>query len=127
MLDFLSGRLKERKAARIALIHQESEKAQRLDQIKAMVGLMKELLRDQRYAPYTQLLSEARASLLSEREVLLREETDRDAREHQAAIITGRIMQLDFILTTPEQFLRLAEQPEANGSAARPPAREPVR
>ena len=126
MLGFLSGRLKERKAARMALVNQEAAKQQRLDQLKGMVALLKELLKDQRYAAYTQLLTDTKTSLLNERETLLQNETDREAREHQVALLTGRIMQLEYILTTPDQFLVLAESAEANGNAARPPARQPV-
>jgi len=126
MLDFLSGRLKERKAARMALVDQEAAKQQRMDQLKGMVALLKELLKDQRYAPYAQLLADTKTSLLNEREALLQTETDREAREHQVALLTGRIMQLEYILTTPDQFLALAESAEANGSAARPQARQPV-
>ena len=126
MLGFLSGRLKERKAARMALVNQEAAKQQRLDQLKGMVALLKELLKDQRYAAYTQLLTDTKTSLLNERETLLQNETDREAREHQVALLTGRIMQLEHIITTPDQFFALAEQGEANGSAARPQARQPV-
>ena len=127
MLDFLSGRLKERKAARAALIDQEAQRAQRLDQIKGFVKLLKELLKDARYEAYTTLLAETKASLVNEREALLQTETDRDARDYQCALLTGRIMQLENILVTPEQFIRLADQSESNGHAARPLAREPVR
>lgn len=127
MLDFLSGRLKERKAARAALIDQEAQKAQRVDALKGMVKLLKELLKDTRYAAFTALLEETKASLVNERETLLQTETDRDARDFQASLLTGRIMQLEHILITPEQFIRLADQPESNGHAARPLAREPVR
>jgi hypothetical protein len=127
MLDFLSGRLKERKAARAALIDQEALKLQRVEQLKGMVKLLKDLLKDTRYAAYTTLLTDTKTSLLNEREALLQTETDREAREHQVALLTGRIMQLEYILTTPEQFLALAESVEGNGSAARPQARQPVR
>ena len=111
----------------MALVDQEALKQQRLDQLKGMVALLKELLKDQRYAPYAQLLADTKTSLLNEREALLQTETDREAREHQVALLTGRIMQLEYILTTPDQFLALAESAEANGSAARPQARQPVR
>ena len=126
MLEFLSSRLKERTAARLALIDQEAAKLQRLEQLKGMVTLLKDLLKDKRYEAYTALLTDTKTSLLAERETLLQTETDREAREHHAAILTGRIMQLSFILDTPEQFLALAESAEANGNAARPPARQPV-
>ena len=126
MLDFLSGRLKERKAARAALIDQEAQRQERLAQLQGMVTLLKELLKDPRYAAYTALLTETKTSLLAERETLLQTDTDRDARDFQVALLTGRIMQLEYILMTPDNFLRLAEQPESNGSAARPPARQPV-
>ena len=92
-----------------------------------MVALLKDLLRDERYAAYAQLLRDTQASLLSEREALLRDETDREAREHQVAVLTGRLMQLEYILTTPDNFLRLAEQLETNGKVLSPPVREPVR
>ena len=124
MKDFLSGRLQQRKADREALIDQEALKAQRREQIKGMVLLMKDLLADARYAALTQLLSNAHTSLLAEREALLR--TAHDGWEPDALILTGRIMQLDYILHTPDQFLALADEPEANGHAARSPARQPV-
>ena len=126
MLDFLSSRLKERTAARLALIDQEAAKLQRLEQLKGMVTLLKDLLKDKRYEAYTALLTDTKTSLLVERETLLQTETDREAREHQVALLTGRIMQLEYILTIPDQFLALAESAEANGNAARPPARQPV-
>jgi len=126
MLEFLSSRLKERTAARLALIDQEAAKLQRLEQLKGMVTLLKDLLKDKRYEAYTALLTDTKTSLLVERETLLQTETDREAREHQVALLTGRIMQLEYILTIPDQFLALAESAEANGNAARPPARQPV-
>lgn len=127
MLDFLKGRLRERQAARLAAVDQEAQRQQRAAQVKAMVALLKDLLRDERYAAYAQLLRDTQASLLSEREALLRDETDREAREHQVAVLTGRLMQLEYILTTPDNFLRLAEQLETNGKVLSPPVREPVR
>ena len=127
MLDFLKGRLKERQAARIATVEQDAQRLERQARLKAMVSVLKELLRDQRYAAYVQLLRDTQSSLANEREALLRDETDREAREHQVAVITGRLMQLEYILMTPDQFIALAEQGEGNGSAARPLAREPVR
>ena len=127
MLDFLKGRLRERQAARMAAVDQEAQRQQRAAQVKAMVALLKDLLRDERYAAYAQLLRDTQASLLSEREALLRDETDREAREHQVAVLTGRLMQLEYILTTPDNFLRLAEQLETNGKVLSPPVREPVR
>ena len=126
MLEFLSSRLKERTAARLALIDQEAAKLQRLERLKGMVTLLKDLLKDKRYEAYTALLTDTKTSLLVERETLLQTETDREAREHQVALLTGRIMQLEYILTIPDQFLALAESAEANGNAARPPARQPV-
>ena len=48
-----------------------------------------------------------------------------DAR-NQVAVLTGRLMQLEYILTTPDNFLRLAEQLETNGQVLSPPVREPV-
>ena len=127
MLDFLKGRLRESQAARLAAVDQEAQRQQRAAQVKAMVALLKDLLRDERYAAYAQLLRDTQASLLSEREALLRDETDREAREHQVAVLTGRLMQLEYILTTPDNFLRLAEQLETNGKVLSPPVREPVR
>ena len=127
MLDFLKGRLRERQAARLAAVDQEAQRQQRAAQVKAMVALLKDLLRDERYAAYAQLLRDTQASLLSEREALLRDETDREAREHQVAVLTGRLMQLEYILTTPDNFLRLADQRETNGKVLSPPVREPVR
>ena len=127
MLDFLKGRFRERQAARMAAVDQEAQRQQRAAQVKAMVALLKDLLRDERYAAYAQLLRDTQASLLSEREALLRDETDREAREHQVAVLTGRLMQLEYILTTPDNFLRLAEQLETNGKVLSPPVREPVR
>lgn len=127
MLDFLTERARQRKTQRTALIDQEAAKAQRLDQLKAMVEELKQLIKDPRYEAYTLLLKDTKISLLNERESLLQNETDREKREYEVALLTGRIMQLEYILTTPDNFFALADQGEGNGSAARPLARQPVR
>lgn len=126
MLDFLTDRLKQRRAQRAAVVDQEALKQQRMDQIKGMVALLKELLKDQRYAAYTQLLTDTKTSLLNERESILQTEVDRDVRENQVLLLTGRIMQLEYILTTPDQFFALAESSEADGNAERSPSRQTV-
>ncbi len=125
MFDFLTDRFRQRKAQRAALSDQEAQREERLERLKGMVALLRDLLKDTRYGAYTQLLKDARQALLAEREGLL--QTTDDLSAHYVAVLTGRIMQLDYILSTPDQFFALAEQGEANGTAARSLAREPVR
>ena len=135
MIDFLNKRRRQVESRRAGVEEQERQRAAKIAQLKTHIALLKDLLRDARYLPYVALLQETKTSLLAEREALLAAEDDRDRRDHLVTLLTGRIMQLDFILTTPDQFLALADEPETpmgnrpvvpETSAARSPAREPV-
>ena len=126
MLDFLRHRAQQVKERRSALIDQETQQAALKERVQGLVRMLKDLLKDARYEAYTTLLKDTQRSLLAEREALLQSETERDARDFQAAILTGRLMQLDYILSTPDHFLTLADEGLSNGTAARSLVREPV-
>lgn len=135
MIEFLNKRRRQVESRRAGLEDQERQRAARIVQIKHSIGLMKSLLRDERYPAYSAMLREAKRSCELEREGLLSAEDDRDRRDHQVTLLTGRIMQLEFILNTPDQFLALADeddqrdghgQPVLNDSADRSPSRETV-
>ena len=121
MFEFLGKRLAQVKERRAAAVEQALRREELTAEIKRVVPIMKELLRDPRYQDYTKLLSQTRASCLAEREGLLRHESDADPteREGRIAVLTGRIQQLDYILDSPERFLSLAEQGQGNGASHR--------
>ena len=124
MIEFLKKRLEQRTQLRAALQQQEQAKVEKLVQLKSYVATMNDLLHDQRYAKYTSLLEETKKSCAAERESILRglDEDDPQTRHERIAILTGRIMQLEYILSTPEQFLSLAESESVNGAARSPVA-----
>lgn len=135
MFEFLSKRLDQVKARRVAAAEQTLRREETLEAIKRVIPMVKDLLRDARYQEYATLLRDARTSCLAERESLLRAEGDCDPQERdlRVALLTGRIQQLDYILDTPESFLALADQgqrmtgngrPAVPDTAARSPARE---
>lgn len=133
-MDFLSKRLEQVKSRRAAAAEQETQRAARTETLKQHITLLKDLLRDPRYATYTALLRDTKRSCEQEREAVLQTESDQERREHQVLLLTGRILQLEWILTTPDSFLALADLGEpAPGEgrpkvpdhhAARSPARE---
>lgn len=126
-MDFLKKRADQARQRRGALVDQTVQQQHLRDQVTAQVAMLKEILANPNYAGYKQLLLDTRKSLLDERDAILQTETDREVRDHQTVLLTGRIMQLTMILDTPDMFFTLAEQSEANGSAPRPLARQPVR
>lgn len=123
MLDFLRHRAAQMKARRAALIDQAAQQAALKARVTSMVQMLKDLLNDPRYADYAALLQDAQQSLTRERDGLL--ETSGDAQSYQIGLLTGRLLQLKLILSTPDDFLTLAEEGLRDG-AARSLVREPV-
>ena len=134
MMNFLRARAEQARARKLAQGEQDALLLERRQRIHEAARVLKELVHDPRYAVYANLLTETRRSLDAEREGLMRG-TGEDWVQ-QALLLTGRIMQLDYILSTPENFLALADEgepPNGDGrerfpaiSAARSTAREPV-
>lgn len=122
MMDFLNKRRHQREEAQAQVISREALRDEKLAWIKSLIAPMKELLKDQRYAFYRDLLVETQRSLVAEREAVLRGQDDGnpDTRHDDMLLLTGRIMQLEYILEAPENFLKLAEQPETHGGPLRP-------
>lgn len=122
MLNALKSRLDARKHQAEQRDTQEQERLKRMERIVEQAGKMEDLLEDARYSDYKQLLIEARESLITQLVNLDHNERDAAAYAHDTAFIQGRIFQLDGILTTPETFMRLAEESHTTNGAGRPVA-----
>ena len=118
MLSALKARLDARTQQAEHRTAQEQARLTQLARIVEQAGKMEDLLEDVRYHDYKQLLIEARESLVHQL-VNLKHEGASEEYAHEMAVLQGRIFQLDSILTTPETFLRLAEESHATNGAGR--------
>ena len=118
MLSALKSRLDARKQHVEQRDAQEQERLKRLERIVEQAGKMEDLLADSRYHDYKQLLIEAREALVHQL-VNLKHENASEEYAHDVAFLQGRIFQLDGILTTPETFMRLADESHTTNGAGR--------
>ena len=118
MLSALKSRLDARKAQVVQRDAQEASRLKQLERIIEQAGKMEDLLEDSRYHDYKQLLVEAKDALVNQ---LVNHAIDGPAEEflHQMGVLQGRIIQLAAILTTPETFMRLAEESHTTNGAGR--------
>lgn len=115
MLDALRRRFEDRKDLHEKKQAMEVDRLKQMERIVQQAGVMENLLEDPRYHDYKQLLDEARDTLVQQLVTLRCQEAA--SFQHELAVLQGRIIQLDAILSTPQTFLTLAEQAEQGDTA----------